>query len=140
VLKEEIIAAVKDFFRTGVMPDGVNETTIILIPKVDEPESLNQFRPISLCNVIYKVVSKCLVNRLRPLLEDVIYEAQSAFIPGRLITDNAMLAFECIHHIQQEKDPEKSFCAYKLDLSKAYDRVDWAFLEQVMLKLGFAHR
>jgi hypothetical protein len=80
------------------------------------------------------------VNRLRPLLEDVISEAQSAFIPGRLITDNAMLAFECIHHIQQEKDPEKSFCAYKLDLSKAYDRVDWAFLEQVMLKLGFAHR
>jgi hypothetical protein len=81
-----------------------------------------------------------LVNRLRPLLGDIISEAQSAFVPGRLITDNAMLAFECIHHIQQEKDPERSFCAYKLDLSKAYDRVDWAFLEQMMLKLGFAHR
>jgi hypothetical protein len=51
-----------------------------------------------------------------------------------------MLAFECIHHIPQEKDPEKSFCAYKLDLSKAYDRVDWVFLEQMMIKLGFAHQ
>jgi hypothetical protein len=140
VLKEEVIAGVKEFFRTGIMPDGVNETTIVLIPKVDEPETMAQFRPISLCNVVYKVVSKCLVNRLRPLLDDIISEAQSVFVPGRLITDNAMLAFECIHYIQQEKDPEKSFCAYKLDLSKAYDRVDWVFLEQMMLKLGFDHR
>jgi hypothetical protein len=139
-LKEEIIAGVKNFFQTGVMPAGVNDTTIVLIPKMDDPENLTHFRPISLCNVIYKVVSKCLVNRLRPLLDDIISEAQSAFVPGRLITDNAMLAFECIHHIQQEKDPEKSFCAYKLDLSKAYDRVDWVFLEQMMLKLGFAHQ
>jgi hypothetical protein len=60
--------------------------------------------------------------------------------PGRLITDNAMLAFECIHHIQQENDPKKSYYAYKLDLLKAYDRVDWVFLERMILKLGFAHR
>ena len=59
-------------------------------------------------------------------------------MPGRLITDNALIAFECTHYIKQEKDPDKSFCAYKLDLSKAYDRVDWRFLEQVMQKMGFA--
>jgi hypothetical protein len=100
ILKEEIIAAVREFFCTGVMPDGVNETTIVLIPKVDEPETLAEFRPISLCNVIYKVVSKCLVNRLRPLLDEIISEEQSAFVPGRLITYNSILAFECIHHIQ----------------------------------------
>ena len=121
------------------MPSGVNETTIVLIPKI-APETLTHLRPISLCNVIYKVVSKCLVNRLWPLLSDVISEEQSAFVPGRLITDNATLAFECIHHIQQEKDLVKSFCAYKLDLSKAYDRVDWVFLEQMLYKLGFGHR
>ena len=57
-----------------------------------------------------------------------------------MITDNALIAFECIHYIKQEKDPTKSFCAYKLDLSKAYDRADWNFLRQVMQKLGFAHR
>jgi hypothetical protein len=139
VLKEEIISAVKEFFKSGVMPEGINETAIVLIPKVDEPEMISQFRPIRLCNVIYKVLSKCLVNRLRPLLDDIISEAQSAFVPGRLITDNALLAFECMHYIQQEQNPGKSFCAYKLDLSKAYDRVDWVFLEQMMIKLGFSH-
>lgn len=59
---------------------------------------------------------------------------------GRMITDNALVAFECIHHIHNTRKPEKSFCAYKLDLSKAYDRVDWSFLEQAMFKIGFARR
>ena len=106
------------------MPEWVNNTAIVLIPKVDNPSKLMEFRPISLCNVIYKVVAKCLVNRLRPLLVDIISPEQSAFVPGRMITDNALIAFECIHYIQHENDPNKSFCAYKLDLSKAYDRVD----------------
>jgi hypothetical protein len=81
-----------------------------------------------------------LVNRLRPVLGDIISPEQSAFVPGRLITDNALIAFECFHYIQQEKDPEKSYCAYKLDLSKAYDRVDWRFLERMLQKVGFDHR
>jgi hypothetical protein len=139
-LKEKVTAAVQEFFKTGVMPAGANITSIVLIPKVSNPKMLSEYRPISLCNVIYKVVSKCLVNRLRPLLDDIISPSQSAFVPGRMITDNALLAFECIHHIKQEKDPTKSYCAYKLDLSKAYDRVDWSFLRQVMQKLGFSHR
>ena len=137
-MKEDIIEAVRRFFVTGLMPEGVNDTTIVLIPKVDNPQCLAEFRPISLCNVVYKIIAKCLVNRLRPILGDIISEEQSAFVPGRLITDNALIAFECTHYIKQEKDPDKSFCAYKLDLSKAYDRVDWRFLEQVMQKMGFA--
>jgi hypothetical protein len=140
LLKEETIPAVKAFFTTGVMPAGVNDATIVSIPKVDHPKNVTDFRPISLCNVIYKVVAKCLVNRLRPILDEIVSPNQSAFVPGRLITNNALLAFECFHYIQQEKDPEKSFCAYKLDLSKAYDRVDWDFLRQAMQKLGFSHR
>lgn len=67
------------------MPDGVNDMTIVLIPKVPHPKELKDFRPISLCNVVYKIVSKCMVNRLRPLLSELISENQSAFIPGRLI-------------------------------------------------------
>jgi hypothetical protein len=89
---------------------------------------------------VYKVVSKCLVNRLKPLLDDIISPSQSAFVLGRMIMNNALLSFECIRHIKQENDPTISLCAYKLDLSKSYDRVDWSFLKQVMKKLGFSHR
>jgi hypothetical protein len=136
-LKEDVIRAVKEFFATGNMPDGVNDTIIVLIPKAQNPESLREFRPISLCNVIYKVVSKCLVNRLRPLLENIILPTQSAFIPGRLITDNTLIAFECIHAIHKNKDNRGKYCAYKLDLAKAYDRVDWSYLEGTLRKFGF---
>jgi hypothetical protein len=81
-----------------------------------------------------------MVNRLRPLLGDIISLNQSTFVPWRLITDNALVAFECLHFIEQNTDQGKNFCAYKLDLSKAYDRVDWEFLQKVMQKMGFAHR
>jgi hypothetical protein len=79
-----------------------------------------------------------MVNRLRPLLDDIILPTQSAFIPGRLITDNALIAFEGMHAIQKNKDTRGRFCAYKLDLAKAYDRVDWNYLDGTLRKFGFA--
>jgi len=139
IIKTEVTSAVRAFFKDGVMPGQVNDTAIVLIPKIPHPESLSDFRPISLCDVLYKVVSKCLVNRLRPILHDIISPSQSAFVPGRMITDNAIIAFECLHAIHNSSSARTNFCAYKLDLSKAYDRVDWSFLEKVQLKLGF-HR
>ena len=108
----------QEFFDTVIMPNGVNDTMIVLILKVPHPKELKDFRPISLCNVVYKIVSKCMVSRLRPLLYELISENQSAFIPGRLISNNSIIAFECIHHIQSVKDNSPSLCAYKLDLSK----------------------
>jgi hypothetical protein len=94
----------------------------VLIPKGSNLEELKDFRPISLYNVIYKIISKCLVNRLRPFLDQIISKEQSAFVLGRMITDNTLIVFECIHAIQRTNGEE--FCAYKLDLSKVYDRVD----------------
>ena len=137
LLKLESVAAVREFFVNGVMPEGVNDTSIVLITKVPHPKDQKDFRPESFCNVIYKIVSKCMVNMLHPLLTELISENQSAFIPGRLISDNTVIAFECIHHIQSSLQ-EQSYCAYKLDLSKAYDRVDWDFWESALLKWGFS--
>jgi hypothetical protein len=137
LFRDEVVRAVQVFFSTGLMPVKVNDTAIVMIPKKNDPEELKDYRPIGLCNVVYKVVSKCLVNRLRPFLHDIISPTQSAFVPGRLITDNALVAFECIHAIQSGSSARAKFCAYKLDLAKAYDRVDWGFLEGVLAKMGF---
>jgi hypothetical protein len=79
------------------MPQEANEMAIVLIPTNNNLETLKDYIPISLCNVIYKVVAKCIANRLRPMLDGIISECQSAFIHGRLITDNALIAFECFH-------------------------------------------
>jgi hypothetical protein len=137
-IKAEVINVVKLFFATNRMPEGVNDTTIVLIPKVDQPETIKEFWSISLCTVVYKVIAKSMVNRLRPILGDIVSINQSALVPGRLITDNALVAFECLHFIEQNTNMSKNFCAYKLDLSKAYDRVDWDFLKKVMQRLGFS--
>ena len=112
-------------------------THICLIPKVKSPQKVTEFRPISLCNVVYRLISKILANRLKRVLDVVIDELQSAFVPGRLITDNVLVAFETMHCIDQRKKGKKALTAIKLDMSKAYDKVEWVYLETMMRKMGF---
>ncbi|GMI87724.1 hypothetical protein HRI_002441700 [Hibiscus trionum] len=115
----------------------INETCIVLIPKVKDPSNMTQFRPISLCNVLYKIASKMLANRFKSCLDVCINEAQCAFVPGRLITDNILIAYEMLHSFKNRRVGLVGQFALKLDMSKAYDRVEWQFLESMMLKLGF---
>jgi hypothetical protein len=98
---------------------------------------LKDLSPISLCNVLYKIISKVLANRLKVFLHDIIYPNQSAFVPGRLITDHVLVAYEMTHYLQNKRRGEEGYCALKLDMSKAYDRVEWDFVEIMLRQLGF---
>lgn len=112
----------------------INNTFIVLIPKKDKALYLDEFRPISLCNTIYKVLTKTLANRLKMTLPKIIGEEQTGFVPRRSIFDGVIIAQEAIHSIQKNKQPSMII---KLHIKKAYDKVDWRFLSKCMKGFGF---
>jgi hypothetical protein len=132
--------AVLDCLNSGRLLGSVNFTNIVLIPKIKAPVNMSHFRPISLCNVLYKIISKVLVNRMKNILPAVISDCQSAFVPGRMITDNIIVSFEMLHYLKNKKGGKVGQMAAKLDMSKAYDRVEWDYLRAILLKLGFHER
>ncbi|XP_062014134.1 uncharacterized protein LOC133730589 [Rosa rugosa] len=137
---EEVTEAVQSFLHTGQFLKQINFTHICLIPKVNNPEHMSDLRPIALCNVIYKLCSKAIANRLKILLPAIISPFQSAFVPGRLITDNILVANEMAHLVHNKREGAERLMALKLDLSKAYDRMEWVFLRKVMNRFGFPQR
>uniref|UniRef100_A0A8I7B954 Reverse transcriptase domain-containing protein n=1 Tax=Hordeum vulgare subsp. vulgare TaxID=112509 RepID=A0A8I7B954_HORVV len=140
LIGDRVTREVLHVLNGNATPEGWNETCVVLIPKVKNPERMKDLRPISLCNVIYILVSKVLANRLKHILHEIVAPNQSAFVPGRLITDNILLAYEVTHFMQNKRSGATGYAALKLDMSKAYDRVEWYFLEAMMRKMGFAER
>jgi hypothetical protein len=116
--------AMLDCLNSRRLLGSINFTNIVLIPKVKAPVNMSHFRPISLCNVFYKIISKVLVNRMKTMLSAVISDCQSAFVPGRMITDNIIISFEMLHYLKNKRGGKVGQMAAKLDMSKAYDRVE----------------
>ena len=123
-------------FASGHFDERLAETLVVLIPKVDVPQRLAQFQPISLCNVTYKLITKVLVNRLRLFLVDIVGPLQNSFILGRGTTNNMVIAQEILHHMYKSKS-KKGTMALKIDLHKAYDIIEWSFLNRTLLDFAF---
>jgi hypothetical protein len=134
---DEICATVMNFFGGGRLGQSVNHSFIVLILKIKNPTRVTEYRPISLCNVLYKIVAKVLANRLKFILPKLISSNHSIFILGRLISDNMLVAYETLHTMHARMWGKEGYMAVKLDMSKAYDRVEWCFLKTVKLRLGF---
>uniref|UniRef100_A0A453A1Z5 Reverse transcriptase domain-containing protein n=3 Tax=Aegilops tauschii subsp. strangulata TaxID=200361 RepID=A0A453A1Z5_AEGTS len=134
---DQIVEEVLRVLNGGDMPEGWNDTHVVLIPKVKNPQRIKDLRPISLCNVLYKLVSKVIANRLKMILPSLISDNQSTFVPGRLITDNVLIAYELSHYVMNKRSGKDGYTAVKADMSKAYDRVEWCFLEAMMCRMGF---
>lgn len=134
-----MVKFVQHFFDHESLDPEINQTHICFIPKIDSPTQVKDYRPISLCNVAYKIISKILADRLKPWLTFIISKYQSAFIPGMLITDNILIAHEILHSLQTKKI-KHAYMALKLDIAKAFDKVEWNFIEAMMRKLGFADK
>jgi hypothetical protein len=133
---DDIYTMINQAFSTGHFNPSLAETLICLIPKVDCPKNFKEFRPISLCNTFYKLITKVLVNRLRPLLDSIIGPFQSSFLPGQGTCDNAIILQEIIHSMRKSTS-KKGDVAYKIDLEKAYDNVDWNYLRSCLHDFGF---
>ena len=119
-----LISEIQAFFRTGRLPSATNNTHVRLIPKLTGAKLISDFRPIALCNIVYKVITKIISLRLKPTLQDIISETQSAFVPGRAISDNVLITHEILHYLKVSEAEVRRSMAVKTDMSKAYDRLE----------------
>lgn len=130
-IKQDIVALVSDFYSTGNLHPALKSTYIVLIPKKDHPLIPQDFRPISLCNVSYKIIAKTLAQILKEHLPDHIHVSQAVFIKGHHITTNIILAQGIVHSFRLATFKTKGFLL-KIDLAKAFDRIEWSFVVQAL--------
>ena len=137
IIGDDVVEDITSFFTTGTLDTRQNETHVRLIPKFSSPKKVSDDRPIALCNTHYKIIAKMLTRRLQPLLTGLISEHQSAFVKGRSIADNVLITHEILHYLQHSSATVRCSMAIKTDMTKAYDRIEWSFLRNVLTRLGF---
>lgn len=121
---DKVTYLVLNFWNNGCFDNAINFTYIVFIPKKKNSVYAFDYRPISFCNVIYTFIFKMLANKLKLILPTIIFKNQSAFIPRWLITDNIIVTYEALHMMKTRKKDRKWHMAIKLDISKAYDKVE----------------
>jgi hypothetical protein len=136
VVKVEVLGCINNFFQNHFLLQEQNHTHIALITKQAGSHIVHHLRPISLCNIVYKIITKILANRLKTMLPKIISPLQSAFVPSRNIQDNTILALELLYSFKNKKG-KGGFMFLNLDMEKAFDKMEWGFILSVMIKLGF---
>lgn len=135
IISPDLFNAVQEFFVGVPVPKRISSTLMVLLPKKPCPTSFGEYRPISLCNFVNKIFTRILCDRLRDLLPTLIMDEQSAFVRGRDISDNVLMAQEMLQHL--DKRVRGHNVMFKLDMMKAFDRVSWNFLHRLLAKFGF---
>ncbi|GKC55430.1 hypothetical protein Tco_1078175, partial [Tanacetum coccineum] len=138
IIGSDVTKAICEFFTNGRLLKELNHTIIALITKVNAPARVNDYRPISCCNVLFKCISKIIANRLKDSLKRLVSPNQSAFVLGRCISDNILLTQEIMHNYHLDRGAPR--CTFKVDIHKAYDTVDWEFLRVALIGFGFHDR
>lgn len=138
VVGESVTRFGLEFFESGVLAEGMNDAMLVLIPKVLKPEIIMLFRPISLFNVLFKIITKAMVLRLKKLMLKIIGQAQASFIEGRLSSDNIVIVQEAVHSMRRKKG-RSGWMLLKLDLENTYDRIRWDFLEDTLYAAKLPH-
>lgn len=135
IIGDEVCSAVQDYFCNGMLLKELKATIIALVPKFASPKKESDFRPIACCNVLYKSITKIIANRIKGVLGGLVDECQSAFIPSRQISDNILLTQELMRNYHRSRGVAK--VAFKIDIQKAYDSLEWSFVRQCLVHFGF---
>lgn len=138
MIKTDLLRFLNNCLKNPNYLADINNTIITLIPKINQPYKIKDYRPISLCNVLYRIFSKLLANRLKPLLDDLISPFQNAFVKHRQISDNSIIVKEIMHNMNKKKKGLNDIMAIKVDMHKAFDQLEWPFIIKILQNLGFS--
>lgn len=136
IVAPNVYAMVKSILEGKGLPESLNETFLVLIPKIDAPEISSKFRRIGICNVTYLIITKAIVNSIKSLLPKITSSTQTSFVPGRQITDNIVIVQEVLH-MMKRMQRGKGYMTIKIDFEKAYDRLKWLFIRDTLVDMNF---